>query len=514
MKKMKKILLSLFFFTLLLLSQKSYSQVIISQYYEGSSNNKWIEITNIGTTSINLTSPQLYLCLYSNALADDPASAAGPTSKFTLSGTIASGSSILFKNSSAVLPSYASGTSTTTCGFNGDDLVIISTSNAASAWADRTDVVGNGNSWGNDKSLYRNSNITSPNTTFTLSEWTESTYADVDAASSSDSKYLGYHAFSATPPTPTITVSPSSLTTFSYVVDNGPSNNLAFTVSGSNLTNHITITPPAQYEISLDGTNFFLTYGSITLVISGGAVAPTTIYVRLKENLPIGNYNQDITLSSFGAPDMTVSCSGSVIPVLPNLVINEILAAPDATSGDANGDGTVNTSQDEFVEIVNNDTYAVNLYGYTLSDGNSVRHTFSSITLNPNEAIVIFGGGSPTGFLTYAITASTGILGLNNSGDDVILKNNSGFTIDSYTYGSEAGNNQSITRDPDLTGSSFVQHSTATGSDGTLFSPGNHIDGTPFSIPPPPAPPVPLDWRYILALFSLLGIVIVYRRLR
>jgi hypothetical protein len=313
---------------------------------------------------------------------------------------------------------------------------------------------------------------------------------------------------------PTITVSTASLSGFSYITGNGPSANQTFTVSGSNLTNHITITPPAQYEISQDGTNFFLTYGSITLVISGGAVAPTTIYVRLKENLPIGNYNQDITLSSFGAPSKTVSCSGSVIPVLPNLVINEILADPDATNGDANGDGTVNTSQDEFVEIVNNDTYAVNLYGYTLSDGYGVRHTFSSITLNPNEAIIVFGGGSPTGFLTYAITASSGSLGLNNTGDDVILKNSSSFVIDSYTYGSEAGNNQSITRDPDLTGSSFVQHSTATGSEGALFSPGNHIDGSPFSIPPPPAPPVPLDWRYILALFSLLGIAIVYRRLR
>ena len=313
---------------------------------------------------------------------------------------------------------------------------------------------------------------------------------------------------------PTITVSTASLSGFSYITGSGPSVNQTFTVGGSNLTNHITITPPAQYEISQDGIDFFLTYGSITLVISGGAVAPTTIYVRLKQGLAVGNYNQDIEISSFGAPSKTVSCSGSVIPVLPNLVINEILADPDAVSGDANGDGTVNTSQDEFVEIVNNDTYSVNLYGYTLSDAYGVRHTFSSITLNPNEAIIVFGGGSPTGFLTYAFTASTGSLELNNTGDDVILKNNSGYTIDSYTYGSEAGDNQSITRDPDLTGSSFVKHSTATGSEGSLFSPGNHIDGSPFSIPPPPAPPVPLDLRYILALFSLLGIVIVYRRLR
>ena len=37
----------------------SFGQVIISEYYEGSSSNKWIEITNVGSTTIDLTSPQL-----------------------------------------------------------------------------------------------------------------------------------------------------------------------------------------------------------------------------------------------------------------------------------------------------------------------------------------------------------------------------------------------------------------------------------------------------------------------
>ncbi len=309
--------------------------------------------------------------------------------------------------------------------------------------------------------------------------------------------------------TPTITVSPSSLTTFSYVVDNGPSNNLTFTVSGSNLDDDILITQTSNFKVSLDGTNFT---GNITLPETGGAVSNTTVYVRLKAGLPLGNYSQDITLTSTNADTKTVSCSGSVIPNLPDLIINEILADPDATNGDANGDGTVNTSDDEFVEIVNNDTYPVNLSGYTLSDGYGVRHTFSAITLNPNEAIVVFGGGTPTGFLTYAIVASTGQLGLNNTGDDVTLKDASGYVIDSYTYGSEAGNNQSITRVPDLDGTStMVQHSTAPGSNGALFSPGNHIDGTSFTLPPEP---VPFDWRYVLLSFMLIAGLTVYRKLR
>ena len=101
---------------------------------------------------------------------------------------------------------------------------------------------------------------------------------------------------------------------FSYDVGNGPSANQTFTVSGSNLTNHITITPPTYYEISKDGVDFFLPYGTITLLMSGGSVAPTTIYVRLKSGYPIGEYNgQNISLTSpGGATSKTVTCNGYV----------------------------------------------------------------------------------------------------------------------------------------------------------------------------------------------------------
>lgn len=40
------------------------AQVIISQYYEGSGTNKWIELTNMSSSSINTASPQLKLGLW------------------------------------------------------------------------------------------------------------------------------------------------------------------------------------------------------------------------------------------------------------------------------------------------------------------------------------------------------------------------------------------------------------------------------------------------------------------
>ena len=172
-------------------------------------------------------------------------------------------------------------------------------------------------------------------------------------------------------------------------------------------------------------------------------------------------------------------------------IINEINADPDATAGDANGDGTVNTSQDEFVEIVNITGSAVNISGWTLSDGVGVRHTFPTNTILPDQCgVVVFAGGTPTGLFggMTVQTASSGQLGLNNGGDTVTL-NNGASDVASVAYGGEGGDNQSLTRDPDLSGS-FVKHSTATGSGGALFSPGTMINGTRFAGCLDPAPTV------------------------
>ncbi|WP_179862100.1 lamin tail domain-containing protein [Longibacter salinarum] len=162
------------------------------------------------------------------------------------------------------------------------------------------------------------------------------------------------------------------------------------------------------------------------------------------------------------------------------LVINEILAdpAPDA-AGDANGDGTRDGSEDEFVEIYNSGTESVDLSGYVIQDGYGDRHTFPTGTTLPAEtAVVVFGGGSPSASIPGVVqTASSGMLGFNNSGDTVTLVNAGGGTVGTASYGSEGGNDESLTREPDFTGS-FVQHSTASGSGGALFSPGRTLDGS------------------------------------
>ena len=99
-----------------------------------------------------------------------------------LTGSLAPGASLLFKNSAAVNPTYAAGTASGVINFNGDDLVILSASNGTAAWADRLDVVGNGTTWGADKSFVRIAAVVNGNPTYTLAEWTQLTLAIVNGA--------------------------------------------------------------------------------------------------------------------------------------------------------------------------------------------------------------------------------------------------------------------------------------------------------------------------------------------
>ena len=99
------------------------------------------------------------------------------------------------------------------------------------------------------------------------------------------------------------------------------------------------------------------------------------------------------------------------------LLMTEILADPPAgVPADANGDGIVSATDDEFIEIFNPSLDAVDLSGWYLTDNIKTRHIFSSGFSLPGQGIVVvFGGGSP-GLEINWVLASTGTLSLNNGG--------------------------------------------------------------------------------------------------
>ncbi|MDZ7822014.1 MAG: hypothetical protein U5N26_09495 [Candidatus Marinimicrobia bacterium] len=118
-----------------------------------------------------------------------------------------------------------------------------------------------------------------------------------------------------------MTVSQVSLSGFNYITGNGPSSEQTFTVGGQALTANITLSAPTNYEISATSGSGF--GSSLTLTKNGGTVNSTTIYVRLKAGLSAGSYDgEDITISTAGASDKTVTCSGVVEDPSPSMTVS------------------------------------------------------------------------------------------------------------------------------------------------------------------------------------------------
>jgi len=155
------------------------------------------------------------------------------------------------------------------------------------------------------------------------------------ACYTSGQQNLLLYKMGSVPTTPTIILNPPSLDGFTYVVGNGPSAEQEFTVAGSNLTADISIVPPTHYEISTSTGGSFSPTNPITLAHTAGTVDETTVYVRLKAGLAVGDYNgEEITASSTDADPKTVTCNGSVID--PNLNIEDF-SKSNITASYANG---------------------------------------------------------------------------------------------------------------------------------------------------------------------------------
>ena len=172
------------------------------------------------------------------------------------------------------------------------------------------------------------------------------------------------------------------------------------------------------------------------------------------------------------------------------LIINEVLYDPSnaALAGDANGDGTYDQTQDEFIEFINTGATDLNVSKYQIFDKviatglKTRRHVMGNFNVPSNGAIVIFGGGTAVGSFGGAITvidSGTAGLSLGNSGEIIILEDSLGNVLDSINTDALSNNpDESYTRNPDITGD-FVQHGSVT--PGKLFSPGTRIDGSPFN---------------------------------
>ena len=114
---------------------------------------------------------------------------------------------------------------------------------------------------------------------------------------------------------PTLSLSTFTLGGFIYNQGIGVTSSVqSFTVTGTNLSNNITLTAPTDFEIST-GSTFGTT---ILLTQLNGNVATTTINVRMKAGLSgVGSPTygpENIVITSSGAISQNVACSGQVVP--------------------------------------------------------------------------------------------------------------------------------------------------------------------------------------------------------
>ena len=105
---------------------------------------------------------------------------------------------------------------------------------------------------------------------------------------------------------PTINIS-GTLSGFGYIPVNSVSAEQSYTVSGSNVTANIRVTPPTGFQISTGTGASFVATNPVTLTQSGGIVNSTTIYVRFAP-LSSGSYSANIThVSTTASQNMAVS---------------------------------------------------------------------------------------------------------------------------------------------------------------------------------------------------------------
>lgn len=140
------------------------ADLILSEYVEGSSNNKALELANFTGSAVSLSNYSIF---------KQTNGAGSWASELVLSGTLNHGDVYVIVNASAGSTLLAKADLTTTSQaltFNGNDPVALFKNGQL------IDVIGTFNStavFATDKTLVRNASVTAPNTSYVASEWTD-----------------------------------------------------------------------------------------------------------------------------------------------------------------------------------------------------------------------------------------------------------------------------------------------------------------------------------------------------
>ncbi len=200
----KNIRPAIILFFLFLMCGNSFATLIISQYYEGRSRNKWIELYNSGPDAIDLSQSNISFAVWTYPTNGWRTNVA-PVNSFKLSGIVSSKGTFLIGDSQATAPSYATSdlVGNYQLLFNGNDSVAIYHDDYS---VDHLiDIIAFPNSmgyFGKDISFVRKETITQGvHEDFNIDDWETYSYSDVNVRNNS-SRDLGIHYTSSSIPEP------------------------------------------------------------------------------------------------------------------------------------------------------------------------------------------------------------------------------------------------------------------------------------------------------------------------
>jgi subtilisin family serine protease len=287
-------------------ASRASGDLFISEYLEGSSNNKAIELYNPSSISVNLSTAGYVLEIYSNGSAT-------ASSTITLTGTVAAGATFVIKHSSASSSIIAQLTSGS-LGFNGDDAVVLKKGTSI------VDVFGQigfdpGSGWGSgtsstlDNTLRRKASILAGDTngtdTFVPSaEW--------DGFENDVFSGFGAHTVNGGAGSLTLSISPSTFAenaganaaTGALTLSQSQSTDLVVSLTSSDTTE---ATVPVSITIPANQTNVTFAVAAVDDQISDGSVNVTLTATAgsLSATATINVTDNEVALSGVtpGAPN-------------------------------------------------------------------------------------------------------------------------------------------------------------------------------------------------------------------
>ena len=299
--------------------------LIISQYYEGTGNNKWVEIYNPGATAIDLAGGGYRLGLWANTNREGWKVGIPTATIVVLSNSIPAGGTYLVRNTSATNPAYATANQASgNISFTGDDSVLLYTGTTYD-FANVVDAFGCSTVFSNatDKSYVRKSTVTvGVNTDFNAADWDEVTLATVDGAGEDVNERLGYHSTGAA----------------------------VFSVS-LNRSNGFTVEQGASDSITATAANGTAPYGySWSSTLGGAYYAANSNVFTILATAPIGDYSATVTATDDAAQTASNTVTFSVtapvvkygIAIVTNAPANGTVTTTPATEAAAGATVTVN----------------------------------------------------------------------------------------------------------------------------------------------------------------------------